>query len=127
MNLRECEMLADLREWHYSVFLFKKSEQRPQVCAVVFVEISLERGERRIQNAPVIVLRQNVKIDRLEKRRVALHRAINDFLLPDFTLPDNLRVRHAVCRSEYFLRRQFEVLLDLQPLARVMNRVNSPG
>jgi hypothetical protein len=62
----------------------------------VFVEISLESGERRISERVGYCASPDVEIDRLEKCRVALYRAINDFLLPDFALPDNF-----VCATLY--------------------------
>jgi hypothetical protein len=93
----------------------------------MLIQVHVDCGERRDKSAPIPAFCQHIKVDRLKEPRVALDRPVDDIPLPDFSLPDDFRVRHAVGGSQHFLRGQFEVPFDFQPFARMKNRMDCPG
>src|SRR5262249_30217848 len=110
-----------------AVLLFEVAQERLQVSPVVLVEIPVDRVEGAREHALALALGEHVEVDRLEERWVAFHRPVDDVLFAYPALPDDLRVGDAVRGRERFLRREFEVPLDIQSLACVTMIVNRPS
>src|SRR5262245_33147370 len=60
MDLREREVIADLRQRHHAVLLLQVVEQRLQVRGVVLVEIAVDGIERGREYLAVLRLREHV-------------------------------------------------------------------
>src|SRR6187549_666050 len=127
MNLREREVIADLRQRHHAILLFQVIEQRLQMVGVVLVEVAVDGIERGREHLTVLWLSEHIEIDRLEQRRRAFDRAVDHIVFPDLPAADDLGVGDAVRGTERVLRGEREIAFDLEPLARMDRRVNRPG